>query len=103
MGMFDFFDFLLSEEKRIAKQQRTITNRDVQPEDREKAARWLADNGSPKALVALLTRFDMQLENGLKDKNEKEFVYSLLLGFGDAAVKPLERHLEKCRQIAVPL
>ena len=100
MGWFDFF---LSEDKRIAKHQRTLTSRDVQPEDREKAARALADNGSPKAVVALLTRFDLQLENGLKDKSEKEFVYGLVHGMGDKALKPLERHLERCRQIAVPL
>jgi hypothetical protein len=100
MGMFDFF---LSEDKRIARQQRTLTNRDVQAEDRDKAARWLADNGTPKALVALLTRFDLQLENGLKDQAEKDFVYKLALGFGPAIERPLERHLERCRQIALPL
>lgn len=100
MGVFDFF---LSEDKRIARQQRTLTNRDAQAEDREKAARWLADLGSPKALVALLTRFDMQLENGLKDKAEKDFIYKLALGFGETIQRPLERHLEKCRQIALPL
>jgi hypothetical protein len=100
MGMFDFF---MSEDKRIARQQRTLTNRDVQGEDREKAARWLADNGTPKALVALLTRFDLQLESGLKDRAEKDFVYKLALGFGAAIERPLERHLERCRQIALPL
>src|SRR5688500_13762355 len=90
MGVFDFF---MSEDKRIGRQQRTLTDRDVQAEDREKAARWLADNGTPRALVALLTRFDMQLENGLKDKSEKELVYKLALGFGDALERPLDRHL----------
>lgn len=97
------FDFFLSREKRIQKNQRTITNRDVQGEDRDAAARWLADDGSPKALVALLTRFDMMLENQLKDKAEKDFVYGLVAGLGDKAFRPLERHLEKCRQVALPL
>ncbi|MEQ1504915.1 MAG: hypothetical protein ABMB14_21970 [Myxococcota bacterium] len=100
MGIFDVF---LSEEKRIQKNQRTLTNRDVQAEDREGAARWLADNGTPKALVALLTRFDMNLENQLKDKSEKDFAYGLLKGMGEPVIRPLERHLEKCRQIAAPL
>lgn len=100
MGIFDFF---LSEEERIRRQQRTLTNRDKQPEDRETAARWLADNGSPKALVALLTRFDMSLENQLKDKSEKERVYGLLAKAGQATLRPLERHLEKCRAVPLPL
>src|SRR5262245_19029916 len=98
-----FFDLFLTEEARIQKSQRTLTNRDVQPEDRDAVARWLAANGKPKALVALLTRFDMNLENQLKDKNEKEVVYALLEAAGEAAVRPTERHLEKCRQIAIPL
>ena len=38
MGLFDFF---LSDEKKIAKHQRRLTNRDSQPEDREASARWL--------------------------------------------------------------
>jgi hypothetical protein len=98
-----FFDVFLNEEARIQKNQRTLTNRDVQPEDRDAAARWLAANGKPKSLVALLTRFDLNLENQLKDKNEKEVVYRLLEEAGEAAVRPIERHLEKCRQVAIPL
>ena len=34
MGLFDF---LLSEDKRIQKEQRNLTNRDLQAEDREMA------------------------------------------------------------------
>ncbi|HHO53218.1 MAG TPA: hypothetical protein ENK18_20670 [Deltaproteobacteria bacterium] len=100
MGIFDFF---LSEDRRIAKEQRTLTNRDKQTEDREAAARWLADREAPKALVALLTRFDMNLENQLKDKSEKELVYALLIGVGEPVVRPLERHLARCKQVATPL
>jgi hypothetical protein len=100
LGIFDVF---LSEESRIQKSQRTLTNRDVQPEDRDKAARWLADRSSPKAIVAMLTRFDMNLENQLKDKGEKDLVYGLISAHGEAVMRPLERHLEKCKQIALPL
>ncbi|MBX2797645.1 MAG: hypothetical protein KTR31_08255 [Myxococcales bacterium] len=100
MGIFDMF---LSEDRRIAKEQRTLTNRDKQTEDRENAARWLASQDAPKAYVALLTRFDMNLENQLKDKGEKEVVYGLAVGLGERVMRPLERHLRRCRQIATPL
>jgi hypothetical protein len=100
MGIFDMF---LSEEKRISKQQRTLTNRDSQPEDRENAARWLVDNGSPKAVVALLSRFDMKLENQLKDAGERDFLYSLVVGLGEALERPLDRHLKRCKNLAFPL
>lgn len=100
MGIFDMF---LSEEKRIQKQQRTLTNRDAQAEDREAAARWLAENGSPKAIVALLTRFDMKLENQLKDSGERDLVYALCADLGEALERPLGRHMKKCQSIALPI
>ena len=100
MGLFDIF---LSEEKRIQKQQRRVTNRDLQPEDREAAARWLADNGSGKALMALLSRFEMRLENQMKDQSEREFVYGLLVQHGNDLARPLRHHLRKARQIAMPV
>ncbi len=97
-------NFLLSEDKRIQKEQRRVTHRDLQPEDREAAARWLSDNGSPKALVALLTRFDMQLEHQMNDRDEREFVYQLLVGHGPEALRrPLRAHLKRCRMIAMPM
>ncbi|MCB9689629.1 MAG: HEAT repeat domain-containing protein [Alphaproteobacteria bacterium] len=100
MGLFDFW---MNEDQKIAKQQRLLTDRNQQAEERDKAARWLVDNGSPKAIVALLTRFDIALENGLKDKAEKETMLELLRSLGDALSRPLERHLERCRHIALPL
>lgn len=97
-------NFLLSEDRRIQKEQRRVTNRDLQPEDREAAYKWLADNGSGKALVALLTRFDMKLEHQMKDGDEKEYVFGLLLAHGPEKVeRPVRAHLRRCRTIAMPL
>ncbi len=97
------FDWFLSTEKRIAKNQRRLTNRDSQPEDRETSARWLLENGGQKGLRALLTRFDMNLTHQLNDKDEKEFVYGLLASKGSEVSKPLRVHLKKCRQVALPV
>jgi HEAT repeat protein len=98
-----FFDVFLSEEKKIAKNRRRLTSRDSQPEDREAAARWLAANGSPKALLALVSRFDMKLEHQLNDKAERDVVIAIVLQLGDAAVKPLRSWLKQCRSVSVPL
>lgn len=96
-------NFMLSEEKRIQKEQRRVTNRDLQAEDREGAARWLADHKNPKALVALLTRFDMKLDHQMNDRDEREFVYGLLASRGDAVNRPLRAHLKRCKMIAMPI
>ncbi len=63
-----FFDLFMSDEKKIKKHHRRLTNRDAQDEDREASAHWLADNGTPEALLALLSRFDMALDHQLKDQ-----------------------------------
>lgn len=98
-----FFDIFLSEEKKIQKNRQRLTSKDAQEEDREIAARWLADNGSNKALMALLSRFDMRLEHQLKDKEEKDFVYGLAAQKGDAMMKPLRSWLKQCKYVSLPL
>ena len=100
MGLFDLF---MSEEKRIAKSARKLINRDAQPEDREEAARWLANLGKPQAILSLLQRFDMKLEHQLKDAGEKELISHLVMGLGGDAEEPLRVWLRQCKQPAVPL
>ncbi|TNE87944.1 MAG: hypothetical protein EP330_16775 [Deltaproteobacteria bacterium] len=100
MGLFDIF---LSEDKLIAKHARTITNRDAQEEDREASVRWLANQGSERAILGLLARFDMALEHQLKDKGEKDFTYDVLLSLGDKAVGPTEAFVRRSKQVAWPL
>lgn len=98
-----FLDMFLSEEKKIQKNRRRLTSKDSQPEERETAARWLADNGTPRALMALLSRFDMRLDQSLHDKSEKEFTYALLASLGDAVVKPARSWLKQAKSVSIPL
>lgn len=100
MGLFDFF---LSDEKKIQKHAKRMQNRDAQPEDRELSAQWLSDNGSPQALVGLLSRFDMKLDHQMKDQTEKDFTYALLLSHGESAVEPAKAWLRRAKSFALPL
>ena len=99
----NLFDFFLSDEKKIAKHTRRLTNRDSQPDDREASARWLAEKATPESILGLLSRLDLSLEHQLKDAGEKEFVYSLLSGLGAPGVEPLRIWLRQCKQFALPL
>lgn len=100
MGMFDF---MLSTEKKIAKNTRRLTNRDSQPEDREAAAQWLANEGSPIAIMGLLSRFDMKLDHQIKDSGEKDIVFSILRSVGEPVVDPCKSWLRQCKALARPL
>jgi hypothetical protein len=100
MGLLDFF---MGAEKQLQRHTRRLTNRDSQPEDREASARFLAEKGTPQAMLGLLSRFDMSLEHQLKDAGEKELVYSLLVSQGDKAIEPTKVWLRQCKQFALPL
>lgn len=98
-----FFDVFMSDEKKIKKHHRRITNRDAQDEDREASAHWLADNGSPAALLALLSRFDMALDHQLKDATEKDLIEDLVRSKGALASTAVRAWLKKCKVTARPL
>lgn len=100
MGLFDFF---LSEEKLVKRNIARLINRDSQPEDREAAARYLAQRDTAEASLGLLQRFDLQLEHQLKDQGEKELVFDLLVPKGKVLVEPLQVWLRQCKSLAMPL
>jgi len=100
MGLLDYF---FSEESQVSRYTRKLTNRDSQPEDREASARWLSEKATPTTLMALLSRFDMNLEHQMKDASEKEFVYSLLASHGTKVIEPVKAWLRQCRQFSLPL
>ena len=98
-----FFDLFMSDEKKIKKHHRRLTNRDAQDEDREASAHWLADNGTPEALLALLSRFDMALDHQLKDAGEKDLVEDLVRHQGASAGTAVRAWLKQCKVTARPL
>lgn len=100
MGLFDFF---MNDEQKINKHQRTLTDKAQQAEEREASARWLLQKGTPVALLALLSRFEMRLEHQLNDQSEKDMVYAMMVQKGEAAIEPLRAHLKRARQMAIPL
>ena len=100
MGLFDRF----TKEGKFMRHVRRMSDRDAQPEDREASARVLAEDGSPKAVMGLLSRFDIKVTQMMKDKQEKEFAYNLLLNVGKEKVeRPIRAHFRKCKDYAWPL
>ncbi len=100
MGLFDWF---LSEDKQIQRHVRRLTNRDAQAEDRDASARWLANNGSPQAIIGLFQRFDLNLDHQMKDAGEKDVVVGLLKDLGPKVLDPAKAWMLSGRQIAMPL
>ena len=101
MGLFDFFS--PSEDAQLKKHAKRMKNLNAQPEERQMSAHWLAENGSEAAVVGLLARFGINYEQRMKDAEEKEFVYKLLLGIGTDACAPIRMWAMKNTSFAYPL
>ena len=99
MGLFDRF----TKEGKFNRHVRRMSDRDAQPEDREASARFLADDASPKAIMGLLTRFDITITGQSKDRAEKEFTLGLLRGLGAETSRPVRAWMAKCKSYAFPL
>ena len=99
-----FFDFLTGGEAgQLKKHTKRLCNLNAQKEDRQASASWLAENGSDEAVIGLLNRFDMTYEHRMKDAEEKEQVYNLLLGIGPRVTQPVRQWVRTHQSFAFPL
>ncbi len=97
MGIFD----VLSKEGRKARalQRRiaTVANRRAADEDRYAAYEALAEDGGPEAIYGLLLRFTYVKDIGQRsrstDEEDKQYVYRILIGFGEKALPEVRRFL----------
>jgi hypothetical protein len=99
-----FLDIIFgSPAKQLDRQCKRVQNINAQPEDREAAALFLAEDGSEQAIYGLLGRFDVRIENAMKDRNEKAFVFELLVALGEPVLEPAVLFSKRCKNIANPL
>ena len=70
----------------ITKHGRRVADRDANKDDRRISMQWLAEDGSPEALLALCKRFELQLDHQLKDRDEKDECIDLLAEKGAAGL-----------------
>lgn len=96
-------DIFMSEDKKVERHIRRLTDRDSQPEDRDASARFLAERGSRTAIIGLLQRFDLNLEHQMKDSAEKDVLYGRLLALGPKVSEPLRAWVRQCKQFAMPI
>ena len=102
MGFFDFL-FGGSQESQLKRHAKRVINLNTQVDDREASAQWLADEGSPQAIFAMLKRFGLNYEHRMKDTQEKERIFLLLERLGQQAVQPSKDWMRKNVQFAYPL
>ncbi|NOY27309.1 MAG: hypothetical protein GXP62_15685 [Oligoflexia bacterium] len=101
MGLLDFI--FGGDDAQFKRHARRMVNLNAQGEDRDASAIWLADNGSPEAISALLNRFTIKYEQGMKDAAEKETIYRILVDIGPSVVDPVRDWARVNQQFAQPI
>ena len=102
MGIFDFL-FGGNKETQLKRHAKKVSNLNAQADEREASAQWLAEEGSPQAVAALLKRFSINYEQRMKDLNEKEYIYKLLERQGESVVEPAKEWMRRNINFAYPI
>ena len=100
-----FFDFLFggSKESQLKRHAKKVSNLNAQADEREASAEWLAEEGSPEAIAALLKRFNINYEQRMKDTQEKEKIFSLLNKKGKDVLEPAKEWMRRNPNFAYPI
>ena len=102
--MFGFLEGLFANrDGKVKIYAKKIRNKDTPVEERQNIALYLADDGQPDAILAMLGRFEMTYEHGMKDAQEKDEVSDLVLSLGQDAIEPLSIFLRRCQNFARPM
>lgn len=99
-------DLLTSEGRarfRLDRRMQKATNKWMQSMDRMKALEALKADGSEEAIFGLLKRFAIVSDKSIEDEQEKDWVFEVLIEFGDRTLPPLRRFLATAPSIAWPL
>jgi HEAT repeat protein len=102
MGFFDFL-FGGNKETQLKRHAKKVSNLNAQADEREASAEWLAEEGSPQAIAALLKRFSLNYEQRMKDTQEKEIIYRLIERMGDDVIEPAKEWMRRNPNFAHPL
>jgi hypothetical protein len=107
MGLLDKLGIGGTKEERearsIGKLQKKVVEKFGPPENREGAIEELAELDTEGALEALLMRFTVRIDPGIRDDEEKQRVHAILVGAGEKSVPPLQRFIMARDEIAWPL
>lgn len=90
-------------ERQILHHRKHIKTRFGQGEDRFKAVDFFCDLGGKRGALGLLERFMVNVEPSIKDEEEKEQVFKILLDFGPEVVPAIEDYLNRKDAANVPV
>ncbi|RMG10913.1 MAG: hypothetical protein D6729_18745 [Deltaproteobacteria bacterium] len=103
MGLLDFLDKEKRRERAIEKNTKRAQQKYGDASVRTRALYALRDDGSEAAITGLLRRYDVTVEPGITDREEKEWVCETLAAMGERAVGPIEAYIRARDAVTWPL
>ncbi len=89
--------------KLIARHKRRIKNKFGFGEDRHRAMEFFKELGGREGAVGLLERFMINTDASIRDEEEKQEVFEILVGFGAAVIPAIEEYLNRKDAASVPI
>jgi hypothetical protein len=90
-------------EKAIAKHKKHIKNKFGYGDDRQRAMGFFKELGGAQGIAGLLERFMVNIDHSIRDEEEKEQVYQILISFGPEAVPVIEEYINRKDASRVPV
>jgi len=85
------------------KHKKHIKTKFGQGEDRQRAVQYFTDLGNNGGYEGLLERFMVNVEPSIKDEDEKEYVYEILVEFGQDVIPAIEAYLNRKDAAHIPI
>jgi hypothetical protein len=89
--------------KAILRHKKLIKRKYGQGEDRQKAMAFFKGMGGEDGIAGLLERYMVNCEPSIRDEEEKQQVFNILVGFGEDAVPAIEGYINRRDAASVPI
>ena len=104
MGVFDFLSKEKREQRAFERNVKNLLRKTRARDERmDEPIHYLAELGTDEALLAMLRRYDVQIQSAPMDAFEKELIHDLLVEKGPKAIPPIIRFIEGSENVTWPI
>jgi hypothetical protein len=90
-------------ERSIQKYKKSIKNKFGFGDDRQRAIEFFQKLGGLQGCIGLLERFMVNIDQSIRDEEEKEQVFKILVGMGGDVVSAIEEYIHRKDSTRVPI
>lgn len=89
--------------RQIQRHKKKIKTKFGQGEERHKAVHFFRELGGHTGIAGLLERFMINADPSIKDEEEKEELFRILVDFGEEVIPPVEEYINRRDAAVVPI